>query len=295
MRVLVIGCGYVGAPLAARLQAQGHAVLGLRRTEGPHDDLRRAEVTPLVADITSAESLQASLEGLRFDWVVNATSSRGGGAEGYERLYLRGTQRVMDWLKRTPPRCYVHLSSTSVYGQVGGEAVTEESPTLPVNDTSRVLVAAEQWLLNPANTHGARTAILRCAGIYGPERGHLFLKFIRGEATMTGEGDRWLNMIHRDDVVSGVLAVLNDPAANGAINVADDEPVQERDFYGWLSRELGRPLPPSADPGDRVRKRGDTNKRVMNTRLKQHGLPELQFPNYRAGYSVEIKRLGLSR
>ena len=296
MRVLIIGCGYVGTPLATRLQALGHEVWGLRRSDGPHLDLLEVGVTPLVGDITQAESIATSLHGLTFDAIVNATSSRGGGEEGYEQLYLRGTQRVLEHFKSTPPQCYVHLSSTSVYGQTSGEVVTEDSPALPTNATSRVLVATEQWLLDSVHDPRTRVVILRSAGIYGPERRHLFLKFIRGEATLTGDGDRWLNMIHREDVVSSIIGALGDQEqkCSGILNLADDAPVQERTFYAWLATELNRPMPPSIDPSTRVKKRGDTNKRVMNGKLKEICLPILQFPSFREGYRAEIQRLGLS-
>ncbi|HYV32530.1 MAG TPA: SDR family NAD(P)-dependent oxidoreductase, partial [Candidatus Binatia bacterium] len=69
MRVLIVGCGYVGMPLGTELAKLGHEVFGLRRTHVPEADLMAAGVKPLVADVTRPDEL-ARLP-TPFDWVVN--------------------------------------------------------------------------------------------------------------------------------------------------------------------------------------------------------------------------------
>ena len=77
MRVLVVGCGYVGLPLAIQLKEAGHEVFGLRRSRAAEAELRSAGIMPLIGDITDASSLRR-LPGA-FDWVVNCTAAGGGG------------------------------------------------------------------------------------------------------------------------------------------------------------------------------------------------------------------------
>src|SRR5678815_5513057 len=109
----------------------------------------------------------------------------------------------------------LYTSSTSVYGQTDGSLVDETSATEPKSETSKVLVDTEKLLRNcPAIT-------LRLAGIYGPERGYLFQQFLRGEATITGEGSRYLNMIHRDDVVRAIVGALAHGKPGEIYNVTD--------------------------------------------------------------------------
>ena len=86
--------------------------------------------------------------------------------------------------------------------------------------------------------------ILRVAGIYGPGRGHWFKQFLRGEARIEGDGSRWLNMIHRDDVVGVIIAALERGKPGEIYNAADNEPVTQLKFFEWLAAELKRPLPP---------------------------------------------------
>src|SRR5258705_7750008 len=225
MRVLVVGCGYVGKPLAEALAAQNHEVFGVARAAVSFT----ANVTALACDITRAEDV-ARLP-VQYDWVINTVSSTRGGAEEYRSVYLKGTQNLLNHLRFAQ---YVFTSSTSVYAQSDGSVVTESSPAEPTSATSRILREAEQLLLSSRRL----VIILRLAGIYGPGRGHLFLQFLRNEARLHGEGGRFLNMIHRDDAVDAIIRALQHGPAGEIYNVADSEPVTEREFFQWLAEQL---------------------------------------------------------
>ena len=68
MRVLIVGCGYVGVALGAELVRQGHEVFGVRRSSLADAELRAVGIQPLQADITRPEDL-AKLPA-PFEWVV---------------------------------------------------------------------------------------------------------------------------------------------------------------------------------------------------------------------------------
>lgn len=283
VRILIVGCGYLGRAAGERLARAGHAVAGVQRR--PDDGaLAAAGVRPLVADVTRPETLAALPAG--WDAVVNAVSSAGGDAAAYRAVYLDGTRNLLAWLRAAPPRRYVHVGSTSVYAQADGGRVDEDSPAEPATETGRVLVETERELLAAAAA-GFPAVLLRVAGIYGPGRGHLFRQLLRGEARLDGDGGRWLNQVHRDDVAGAVVAALERGAPGRIYNVADDEPVTQRDFLGWLAAELGVPPPPAADAA-RPRKRGATDKRVSNRRLRDELGWRPIFPSFRAGYATAL-------
>ena len=94
MRVLIVGCGYVGLPLGAELVKLGHEVFGLRRSAGADANLKTAGITPLHADITQPETLATLPTG--FGWVVNCAASAGGDVDAYRRLYLQGTRNLIE-------------------------------------------------------------------------------------------------------------------------------------------------------------------------------------------------------
>lgn len=288
MRALIVGCGYVGLPLGIELVRRGHEVFGLRRNAS-QGELERHGIKPLTLDITDREAVLRIKD--PFDWVVNTVSSTKGGVEDYRAVYLQATRHLIDLFSRQPIRRYVYTSSTSVYAQTDGSSVTEESPTEPQSETSQILIKTEKRLLAAALATSFPAIILRVAGIYGPERGHLFQQYLRGEARLSGDGSRLINMIHRDDVVAAIIAALEIGVAGRIYNVADDEPVTQREFFFWLSDQLSMPMPPPATPQEITRKRGVTNKRVSNRKLRSELNCELKYPTFRQGYSAEITRL----
>ena len=286
MRVLIVGCGYVGLPLGIELVRQGHAVSGLRRSVAAETELKRVGIEPLHADITRPETL-AALPHI-FDWVVNCTASGGGDAENYRKIYLEGNRNLLAWLAPSPPQKFVYTSSTSVYAQNDGSLVTEASPAEPEAPTSKILVETEQFLLAEARDNFP-TLILRVAGIYGPARGHAFKQYLRGEARIEDNGARWLNMIHRDDVIGALIAALERGTPGEIYNAVDNEPVSQLQFFEWLAAELQKPLPPHVTADTETwRKRGVTNKRVSNAKLLAELQYRFKFPDFRTGYAAEI-------
>jgi nucleoside-diphosphate-sugar epimerase len=335
MRVLIVGCGYVGMPLGAELVKQGHEVFGLRRSMGGGADFKSAGIKPLTADITKAEQL-AQLPG-GYDWVVNCVSASGGGAEEYREVYLQGTRNLIEWLGAAPPKKFVYTSSTSVYGQDDGSLVKESSPTRPAAETAKILVETELVLLeaarggmpqpidafcaaepagyyrpltpalSPAEGERGNTrisgnqstrfpaVILRLAGIYGPDRGYWLKQYMKNEARIEGNGARILNMIHRDDAAGAIIAALKSGRPGEVYNAVDDEPVSQLGFFQWLSGPLGKELPPSVpEDAETVRKRGVTNKKVSNRRLRMELGYQFKYPTFRQGYTAEILRLDRS-
>jgi nucleoside-diphosphate-sugar epimerase len=226
-----------------------------------------------------------------FDWVANTVSSTKGGAEEYRQVYLDGTRNLIEWLAASPPKKYIYTSSTSVYGQTDGSLVKETSATEPASETSKVLVEAEKLLLAAALQKKFPAVILRVGGIYGPGRGHLFQQYLKNEAKIAGKGERLINMIHRDDLVGVVIAALRNGRAGEIYNAVDDEPVAQIHFFRWLSETLGKWMPPfAAEDASGDRKRGVTNKKVSNRKLKMELGYAFKYPTFRQGYTAEIIR-----
>src|SRR4051812_649012 len=110
MRALIIGCGYVGTTLGARLVQLGHEVIGIRRSAEPE-----AGIKIISADITQP-SEWAKIDG-DFEWVVNLVSSNKGGPDEYRQVYLEGNRNLVNWATGRSIKKIVYASSTSVYAQ----------------------------------------------------------------------------------------------------------------------------------------------------------------------------------
>jgi nucleoside-diphosphate-sugar epimerase len=122
--------------------------------------------------------------------------------------------------------------------------------------------------------------VARVAGIYGPRRSALLTKFLNGTATIDPDKDRFVNQVHRDDIASALFLLLNrEPQWAAQIyNIVDNQPLLQSDCYRWLAQRLNRPLPLTRK-SEQPRKRGDTNKRVSNAKLRHSGwIP--QYPTF---------------
>jgi len=87
VKVLIIGCGYVGVALGAELSRGGHSVWGVRRSGARRTELDNAGIRPVIADITdpaTLESLPADC-----DWVVNCAAPGGAALRNTERFTWR--------------------------------------------------------------------------------------------------------------------------------------------------------------------------------------------------------------
>jgi len=274
-KTLLIGCGYVGLPLALRLKEAGHEVSAWvhsaesAKALAPHQ-FHRA-ISGDVADARIWDSVTDN-----YDLVIHCASSGGGSEAAYEQVFLKGTLLMNT---RQPRSRRLFVSSTSVYRQDEGEVVTEKSQAEPDTATGRVLRAAEKVAM------GADATVIRSSGIYGPKRGLLFERFRRGEAIIEGDGLRFINQIHQRDLVAAIVHLIGAGKFGEIYNATDDTPVTYRDYYAWCSKFLSQPMPPHG-PLNTERKRGLTNKRVSNAKLRATGWTPI-YPSFREGLTAD--------
>jgi len=190
-------------------------------------------------------------------------------------------------------------STEAIFGQIGAEKLVRcdqmkvellyiaECPNY--REAARVLRETEEVLLEAARHRQFPAVVLRVAGIYGPERGYWLKQYLGGEARIEGQGERALNMIHRDDVAGVIIAALERGRPGEIYNAVDDEPVSQLDFFRWLSGRLGKEMPPFVEETEAGRKRGVTNKRVSNRKLRDELGYQFKYPTFREGTVEELK------
>jgi nucleoside-diphosphate-sugar epimerase len=178
----------------------------------------------------------------------------------YEAIFFEGTKNILANVK-----CgrFIFTSSTSVYAQTDGLWVDENSEAEPERETGRVLRKTEDLIVSAGGT------VARLAGLYGPGRCVPLQKLLEGNALIEGDGTRLMNMVHQSDAAAA-LQFLAGTETTGIFNVADNLPVTQADWYRYVCDILDKALPPNGSP-DLNRKRGWTNKRVSNQKLRALG------------------------
>ena len=275
-RILIAGCGYVGQAAADLYHAAGWAVEGWTRSAESVATLS-AKPYPICEVDISRRARVAERTGT-FDAVIHCASSSGGDAEMYRQVYLDGARHLLEMF---PGSKLLFTSSTSVYAQRDGSWVTEESETKPTRETSQILLETEGLVL----ANGGIVA--RLAGIYGPGRSALLTKFVESTAIVDAENDRFVNQVHRDDIAAALFLLLSREGESGQIyNVVDDEPTLQSECYRWLAQRLNRPPPPIGKL-KLQRKRGDSNKRVSNAKLRALGWT-VRYPTFPEGMENSV-------
>ncbi len=272
MRVLVAGCGYVGARLAEQRAAAGDAVYALRRSDGPAPP----GATAVRADLTEPETLGALPE---VDAAVFAPTPDARDDAGYARTYVDGARNLADALrKRSGPVRWIHVSSTGVFEVDDGSPVDETTPCPGEGFRARRLLESEAV----AREYGHEGVVLRLGGIYGPGRDGLIRRVASGEARAKL---RFTNRIHRDDAAAAIAHLLAvDSPETRYVGVDRDSALEAR-VLDWIADRIGVPRPPRGGEG------APRGKRCRSDRLVASGFA-FRFPTYVEGYGALLEERG---
>ena len=276
MRILIVGCGYVGSALGLLLASEGHTVFGLRRNVAALP----GTIKPVRADLSAP--LPSGTLPPNLDAVVCAASPGGSSDGAYRTAYVDGPRNILSALEQQSVERLVLVSSTGVYGQKDGEWVDEGSPTEPASTSGRRLLEGEALVLGgpiPAT-------VLRLGGIYGPGRTSMIERALRNPPPEDAP-PQYTNRIHRDDCAGAVRHLLGLPDPEPVYLGVDHEPADRRTVAEWLAARSGHDLPvnPNTTPNEPRDRPGRTNKRCSNERLLRSGY-EFRYPTFREGFAA---------
>jgi len=234
MRILVTGgTGFIGSALLDALTAQGHSALVLSRQD--RQDTGPVRYVSALEDIAFTETIDA---------VVNLAGASLA-ARRWTRAYKREivdsrvqtTADLLVLLARLERKPAVLLSGSAVgyYGHHGDEVLTEQGDVVP--GFAQRLCSDWEARAGEAVHLGMRVCLLRLGVVFDTRGGaldDLTRSFRLGVATWAGSGEQWISWVHRDDVVRGVLFLLEHDELSGPFNLTAPEPVTARQ----LSRAL---------------------------------------------------------
>ena len=241
MRIAISGAsGLVGTALVPALEAAGHEVVRLVRR-------RPASTQELEWDPQAGTIDAAGLAGI--DAAVHLSGAtigrRWNAARKDEILESRvaSTRLLAETLSALDPHptALVCAGGVGIYGDRGGEILTEESELGSgfLADVGRAWESA----CEPARTTGIRVVNLRAGIVLAREDGalaRLLTPFKLGLGGRVGSGKQWWSWVALDDVVAAIRFVLEGDIA-GPVNLVSPNPVTNAQFTKALGKALGRP------------------------------------------------------
>ncbi len=284
-RLLILGCGYVGQKLAIACLAEGMQVLATTRSPDRAKVLQQSgiEAYVIASPCDLSTDLLASIDAV----VDSIPLSRD--EQGMHASQLSWLPSIISQFSNLKWAGY--LSTTGVYGDADGAWVDESWPCNPSSARGTERLLAEQaWL-----TSGLAAEVFRLAGIYGPERNILPRLKAGAYKTVAWEPAHYSSRIHVDDIVAALMVAMQKPQAGRIVNVADDFPWPHVDYVCEVALMIGAAQPEilTEQQGKRCLSPAALdffrdNKRVSNRLLHEQLLPELKYPDFRAGISAFI-------
>ncbi len=283
---LIVGCGYTGLRLGRRLAELGLAPAGTTRSPERGELLEASGIRPLVGDLGERDMLlqiDRLGPGVVFYFVPPVT----GGADPLLGV-LRATARA-------PLEGFIYASSTSVYGDRNGDWVDETTMPEPEGEGPEARLAAERTVFAAGWEHQTPTRICRITGIYGPGR---TLKSVleRREYVLIRGRDTWVNRIHVEDLVSGLIAAWRRGGDSRVYNLGDGQPHRASDFAFRAADLHGLPRPVWIEEEEARERFGEDrlrrklgSKRVRSARLTDELGVELRYPSFRVGLPAAIE------
>lgn len=227
--VSILGCGWLGFPLAKYLLSCGFEVKGSTTSEQKMSQFQQAGIEPYLFMVTDQSQLDAELSAFlqANTWIIALPPGRTSEKQlAYRNLFSLLAQAIPS----SGVQHIIMISSTSVYGDYN-QVVDEQTLPQPTEASGKLLLEMETKL----TAWSIPYCILRPGGLIGPNR-HPG-RFFAGKKAIP-DGLAPVNLIHLDDVIRVVEVVIKQKT-EGIINVVAPTHPSREEFYTLASSHLG--------------------------------------------------------
>lgn len=235
--ISIIGCGWLGFPLAAALVQNGHTVKGSTTSADKLDLLKQEGILPFVVKIFEDHiegHISECLNGSEI-LIINIPP---GLRKNPDADFLKKMELLCKHIENSKIKKVLYVSSTSVYAEaIDIPLITEESPTNNQSSTSKQLIAAEQiFNINP----NFKTTILRFGGLIGADRDPA--RFLSGKKDVKDPAGP-VNLIHQKDCIGIIKAILKNEQWQTEFNAAAPQHPTREHYYNAACEAKNLPLP----------------------------------------------------
>lgn len=242
-KISILGCGWLGFPLAKAIIAKGFSVNGSTTSTEKISILKDSGINPFLINISLNDSdspfgkstsleIEAFLNGSAVLIIDIPPKLRGANTESFvDKIAF-----LIPFIEKSTIEKVLFISSTSVYGE-SNLLITEETKPNPETESGKQLLISEALLQSNSNF---KTTILRFGGLIGEDRNPI--KFLAGKINIENP-EAPINFIHLEDCMGIILKITESNSWNETYNaVAPFHPSRE-EYYTLKAKENNLPLP----------------------------------------------------
>ncbi len=253
MKIGVVGCGWLGLPLAEALVKAGHEVLGSTTSE---DKLKTITQKGIEAILFQLNPMPQGINFNRLFQVdllfINIPPGR---KKNKPEFYEEQIKYLKYQLQSSQVKRVVFISSTSYYPNTNGP-VTVNTPLDLNQGSSEAVVKGEQQISQIEQ----ELLILRCGGLMGNDR--IPGKWFAGKPTKGANTP--VNYVHQDDVIKTVSAFIENWPEDRVLNLVSDHHPTRREVHERMSKKYGFTSPIWEEPSVIPSKLVESDFRNMN-------------------------------
>lgn len=275
-QISILGCGWLGLPLAKKLIEEGYSVNGSTTSENKLSTFRDLGINPFLVILSEVEGalenesvsktitdFLAKSETLIIDIPPKLRGSAASFPTPLEMTFVKKIENLIPFIEKSTVKKVLFVSSTSVYGDENG-MITEETEPNPDTESGKQLLLAEALLQNNRNFE---TTILRFGGLIGEDRQPV--KFLAGKENLEN-AEAPVNLIHQNDCIGVIQEIINQSKWNEVFNaVAPFHPTRSA-YYTQKAIDLNLALPKFSSEKSNIKKTISSEKteRVLNYKFK---------------------------
>jgi len=230
----ILGCGWLGFPLAQRFISMDYRVSGTTTTKANLDILGNEGINPHYVELYS-DGVKGTLIDFLKDidiLIIDVPPKR----KVSEQDYFSKMTQLYEAIKIMHLKKIIFVSSTSVYGELEGE-VTENSTPKPGSNSAEKLLAAEKLFMSDKDLN---VTVVRFGGLIGPDRHPV--TYLSGQHELTN-GDDVVNLIQLEDCLLILTSIISKKWWGKLMNgVYPDHPTK-RAYYTKEATKRGLPAP----------------------------------------------------
>ena len=205
-QISILGCGWLGLPLAITLLKNGLKVKGSTTSEAKIALLEKNGIVPFLISLSEKQILGDTAEFLENATVliINIPPKLKG---NLNENFVAKIRNFIPFIEKSLIQNVLFISSTAVYTD-DNSIITEETIPNPTTESGKQLLEVEQLLLNNENF---QTVILRFGGLIGEERHPIH--FLSGRKAIENPNAP-INLIHQKDCIGIIEKILEQAQDN---------------------------------------------------------------------------------